>query len=87
VPDGATQWQMAREAIGFTSFNVLFTLVLGMLGWLPRLICLPYVVQWSETLWDAFHPAVGLKPVLIGVRQLIVSLLWTAFFIVFWLRA
>ena len=85
VPDRATQWRMARGAIGFTSFNVLFTLALSIAGLLPRLLFVPYVVQWAETSWDAFYPAVRIKPVLIGVRQLIVSILWTVLFIVFWL--
>ncbi len=81
MPDRATEWRMGRDAIGFTSFNVLFTLVLGLLGWLPRLIFVPYLVQWLETLWGTFHPAVRFKPVVIGVRQLIVSTLWTVLFI------
>ncbi len=85
VPDRATQWKMARGAIGFTSFNVLFTLALGMASLLPRLISIAYVVQWAETVWDAFHPAVRVKPVLIGVRQLVVSIVWTVLFIIFWL--
>ncbi len=81
MPDRATEWRMARNAVGFTSFNVLFTLLLGAAGLLPRLIFLPYVVQWLETLWGAFHPAVRFKPVVIGVRQLVVSILWTVLFI------
>ncbi len=81
VPDRATQWRMAREAIAFTSFNVLFTLALGLARLLAGLIFVPYVLQWLETLWGAFHPAVRLKPVAIGVRQLVVSSLWTALFI------
>ncbi len=84
APDRIAQWRMARTAIGFTSFNVLFSLGLGAVGVLPRLIFIPYLVQWGESLWGAFHPAVGMKPVLIGVRQLVVSILWTALFILFW---
>ncbi len=82
MPDRATEWRMGREAIAFTSFNVLLTLALGLSGLLPRLIFAPYVVQWLETLWGTFHPAVRLRPVVIGVRQLIVSVIWTVLFIV-----
>ena len=81
MPDRATEWRMARNAIGFTSFNVIFTLLLAVGGALPRLIFVPYVLQWLETLWGAFHPAVRFKPVVIGIRQLIISVLWTALFI------
>ena len=87
IPDRMTQWRMARVALSFTSFNLLFSLMAGMLGWLPRLIFIPYAVQWLESLCGASHPAVGLRPVQIGMRQLIVSSLWTILFIVFWLMA
>jgi hypothetical protein len=60
--------------------------VLGLAGLLPLLIFIPYLVQWLESIWGAFHPAVKVKPVRIGVRQLIVSSLWTVLFIVFWIR-
>jgi hypothetical protein len=84
VPGRREQWRMARGAVTFTSLNVLFTFALAMAGLLPKLIFLPYVVQWLESLWGAFHPAIKVKPVFIGVRQLIVSVLWTVLFIVFW---
>jgi hypothetical protein len=81
MPERATEWRMARNAIAFTSFNLLLALALGLAGALPRWIFIPYALQWLETLWGAFHPAVRLKPVVIGVRQLIISVLWTALFI------
>ncbi len=84
VPERTQQWRMARRAVAFTSFNVLFSLVLGMAGFLPKLIVLPYVVQWLESLWGAFHPAVKVKPFLIGARQLIISVTWTVLFVIFW---
>ncbi len=84
VPEQGEQWRMARAAVAFTSFNVLFSFVLAAAGLLPKLIFVPYVVQWLESLWGTFRPAVKLKPVFIGVRQLIVSVLWTVLFIIFW---
>lgn len=84
MPERSEQWRMARGALAFTSFNVLFSSVLGIAGLLPKLILVPFVVQWLESLWGTLHPAVQMKPVLIGVRQLIISMLWTAFFVVLW---
>ena len=60
------------------------SLGLGLLSVLPRFIFLPYLVQWLETLWGIFHPAVKWKPVRIGIRQLIVSVVWTILFIATW---
>jgi hypothetical protein len=87
VPPRAVQWLMARRALSYTSFNVVFTLAVGLFGLLPRLLFIPYLVQWFESLWGAFHPALKVKPVFIGLRQLIVSILWTMLFIVCWLKS
>jgi YwiC-like protein len=81
LPPRPERWRMAGRALAYTSFNVLFTLVLALAGVLPRLVFIPYLVQWLESLWGASHPAVKVKPVLIGIRQLIVSLIWTVLFI------
>jgi hypothetical protein len=43
-----------------------------------------FLVQWAETVWGIEHPVVDWKPVRIGVRPLIVSILWTIFFIITW---
>jgi len=67
-----------------TSFNLAFSLALGFLSVLPRFISLPYLVQWCETVWGINQPAVKWKPTRIGIRQLIVSILWTILFIITW---
>ncbi len=77
-------WRMSRRALQYTSFNLLLTIVLGWFAWLPRWIFVPYLVQWIETIWGVLHPATGWKPTAIGVRQLIVSTLFTVLFIIFW---
>jgi hypothetical protein len=77
-------WRKGRRAFTYTTFNLLVVLVLGLFSILPRLLFLPYLVQWVETLWGIFHPAIQWKPTRIGVRQLIVSSLWTILFILTW---
>jgi hypothetical protein len=77
-------WQMGNRALLYTSFNVLLSLAVGLSGWVPLWVVIPFLVQWLETLWGISHPAVSWKPVRIGVRQLIVSSLWTLLFIVIW---
>jgi hypothetical protein len=77
-------WRMSKRTLQYTSFNLLLTIVLGWFAWLPRWIFVPYLVQWIETIWGVFYPATGWKPTAIGVRQLIVSILFTVLFIIFW---
>ena len=84
VQDPAELWKMGFRAFLYTTFNLLLTLALGLTSILPRWLFLPYLVQWIETLWGIFRPAVRWKPTRIGIRQLIVSTLWTILFILTW---
>jgi len=77
-------WKMGRRALLYTSFNLFVSLMLGWAGIVPQLIFIPFLLQWLETIWGITHPAIGWKPTRIGVRQLIVSILWTILFILFW---
>jgi len=83
-PERSEKWSMGKRALQYTSFNLMLSIVLGWSAWLPRWIFVPYLVQWLETLWGITHPATSWKPTAIGVRQLIVSTIFTVLFIVFW---
>lgn len=83
-PARREQWQMGFHAALYAAFNLASTLTLSLLTFLPAWLFLPYLLQWAETVWGVFHPAVGWKPTRIGVRQLIVSILWTVLFIATW---
>ena len=91
IPARGDLWTMGFRAFAYTTVNFAAVLALGIVTdalqgtfVLPRFLLLPYLVQWSETLWGIFHPAIGWKPTRIGIRQLIVSTLWTILFIVTW---
>jgi hypothetical protein len=77
-------WKTGSRAFAYTTFNLAAVLIFGLLSVLPRFLVLPYLIQWTETLWGIFHPAVKWKPTRIGIRQLIVSTLWTILFIMTW---
>jgi len=86
-PEGPARsdlWKMGFRAFLYTTFNLVLTLVLGLFSILPHFIFLPYLVQWMETIRGILHPAIKWKPTRIGIRQLIVSTLWTILFILFW---
>lgn len=84
VPPRAGRWTMGRRALLYTSFNLGLTLAAGCWELLPPFLFLPYLLQWLETLWGIEHPAVGWKPTRIGLRQLLVSTLFTILFILAW---
>jgi hypothetical protein len=84
MPDRLAMWQMGARAAAYTTFNVVAALGLSAARIAPPFIVLPFLLQWGETLWGITHPAVGAKPTAIGVRQLIVSTLFTVLFILAW---
>jgi hypothetical protein len=85
-PDRRTRFRIGWRAWLYTTFNLASVLGLGLASWIPSLLYLPYLVQWFETVWGIDHPATGWKPTRIGIRQLIVSTLWTILFILCWRR-
>ena len=84
VPTPMDQLRMGKRALLYTSFNLLATIILSIARVLPPLLALPYAVQWAESIWGTFRPAVRVKPTRIGVRQLLVSTLFTILFILTW---
>jgi hypothetical protein len=77
-------WRRGQRAFLYTSFNLALALLLGWTNLQPQWLFLPFLVQWAETAWGVTHPAAGWKPAAIGIRQLIVSVLWTILFILCW---
>lgn len=84
VPAMAERWRRGRRALLYAGFNVLLALALAAVRVGPPLLALPFAVQFAETIWGTLRPAVGVKPVVIGVRQLLVSGLFTLAFILVW---
>ena len=84
IPERSGQFQIGKRAILYTGFNFIGTLVLGLIGWLPRFIFIPFLLQLAETLWWTYNPVIKIKPTTVGFRQLAVSILFTVLFIVGW---
>lgn len=83
-PNRSKQLQMGRRALMYTSFNLITVILLSMIGNLPSLLPIAYLIQWVESIWGVMHPAIGMKPTQIGIRQLIISSLFTITFIITW---
>jgi 4-hydroxybenzoate polyprenyltransferase len=84
IPERAEKIQLGKRALLYTSFNFVASLLLGILGLLPRFIFIPFLLQLGETVWWAFNPAIKAKPTSVGFRQLAASTLFTILFIIFW---
>jgi hypothetical protein len=86
VPDLQVRLQMGFRSMLYTTFNLSLVVVLSIFRITPPWLFLPFVLQWGETLRGVLQPAVKTKPTAIGIRQLIVSSLFTLLFILTWSR-
>jgi hypothetical protein len=84
MPDLNGRLQMAWRALLYSGFNLLLVSGLTATGILSAWIWLPYLLQMAETVWGTLYPAIGWKPTRIGLRQLVVSVLFTILFILVW---
>jgi hypothetical protein len=84
IPEINTRLKMGRRALTYTTFNVALVLLLAVTSIVSLLLILPYSLQWLETIYGTLVPALGKRPTMIGLRQLIVSSLFTLLFILTW---
>jgi hypothetical protein len=84
MPDNQMRWQMARPALTFNLLPVAVAAVLALSGVVSGWLVLAFGIQFAEAVWGALKPAVKAKPTAIGIRQLLVSSLFTLIFILAW---
>lgn len=83
-PPLSTRFRKASRALAYTIFNLVLAIGLGSSGIIPPLVWLPFLVQAGESFWGTLKPAIGVKPVAVGIRQLIVTIIFTILFILAW---
>ena len=84
MPPLGERLKMGRCALIITSANLLLVAAMAQLGRLPALLWLPYLLQLLEAVWGTLKPAASAKTETIGRRQLIVGILFTILFIIYW---
>ncbi len=84
LPEVSSLIQIGKRAILYTSFNLALGIILSVMKIIPLWLFMPYLLQWLETVQGVFRPAINWKPTAIGVRQLLVSTLFTVLFILLW---
>jgi hypothetical protein len=84
APDRRARLRMGRRSLLYSTFNFSAVVLLSISQITPFLLPLAYVVQLLETIWGVNNPAIGVKPTIIGLRQLAVSSIYTILFIITW---
>jgi len=85
IPDLSQRWQAGRTIVFGAAGALILVGLFAIFKIVPTWLPLAFLVQFAEAIWGTFHPAVKAKPTHIGVRQLIVSTLFTIVFIIAWL--
>jgi len=84
TPNLVDRLRAGWRALAYTGFNFLLSIALAVLNLVSPWLFAPYLLQLAETLLGTVKPATGAKPVAIGVRQLIISTLFTILFVLTW---
>ena len=77
--------KMSRESFLFNTALFAGVVILAFVGWLPTFLPFAFLIQPLEVFWGTYHPAISVAPKKIGIRQLIISSLFTIVFIFTWL--
>ena len=84
IPSSREKWLMGRRSLIYSGFNLAAVLIASTAEWISQWVWLAYALQFAETIWGLLNPAVGEKPTRIGIRQLVISTLFTLVFILTW---
>ena len=72
------------RALVYTIFNLILAASLSFFNIIPPFVWLAFLIQALEAMWGTLKPALNAKPVSIGMRQLMVTILFTILFIITW---
>lgn len=84
MPGRQVRWSAELPALTVSSINVLLVAALGIQDRVGIWLFLAFLPQWIEVIVASFRPSIETKPARIGMRQLLVSSLFTILFILLW---
>lgn len=82
MPNMQDRFVMAKRALLYNTFNVAAVIALVAFGYVPTLVVIPFIAMLLEAIYGALlKPGIGAKPVTIGVRQVIITVIFAALMI------
>jgi len=84
APSAQERMSMGTAALAIAATGLVLALALGRVGVVSPWLWVPYLWQASEVARGVWRPALGLKPVAIGMRQLLVKVVFVALFVALW---
>ncbi|NIM00675.1 MAG: hypothetical protein GTO30_16365 [Acidobacteria bacterium] len=84
TPPPAERFRSGASALAISFSGVVLAAGLGATGVISPWLWIPYGVQALEVLRGVWVPAAGVKPVSIGMRQMVLKIAFVVLFIVLW---
>jgi hypothetical protein len=69
----SARWSLGRRSLIYHAFNLVTSLALAAIGWVPGLVPLAFGLTLLDVLEGTARPAAGVRPTRIGLRQLAIS--------------
>jgi hypothetical protein len=82
VPTRSRQWAMGRRAVVYHTFNFAASLALSVTRLLPSLVPLAFAALLVQVVYGTFHPAVGVKPQVLGFSQVAATVVFVLLLVV-----
>lgn len=76
MPTRSQQWAMGWRAVLYHTFNLAASLMLSVARVLPPLVPLAFAAMLAEAVRGTFRPAVGVKPQILGLSQVAVTIVF-----------
>jgi hypothetical protein len=82
LPNASQRWQMARLAVVWHTMNVMVVAALAALGLVPAFALVSFIAMLAESIYsDLLKPKIGVRPAVIGMRQVVVALVFAVLMI------
>lgn len=82
IPNAPDRFTMAKRALLYNTFNVVAVITLVAFGYIPTLVVIPFIAMLLEVIYGSLlKPGIGAKPVVIGVRQVVITVIFATLII------
>ncbi|MBI5081976.1 MAG: YwiC-like family protein [Chloroflexi bacterium] len=77
MPHAQDRFTVAKRALLYNTFNVVAVIAVAAFNLIPPLVIIPFLAMVLETIYGALiKPGIGAKPVTIGVRQIVITVIF-----------
>lgn len=84
-PSNIELFRLSKGTFSYNLAILIIVILLAVMDGIPRLLPIAFMIQPIEIILGTLHPAISYSPKKIGIRQLMISILFTVVFIFTWM--